>query len=213
LDVVIAGGHGQIALRLERLLVEGGHRARGLIRNPEHAPDLQAIGADPVLCDLEASDDASACVVGADAVVFAAGAGPGSGPERKRTMDYGGAVKLIEAAKADGIRRYVIVSSIGAHDPGGGSGPMGPYLQAKHDADVALQQSGLDYTIVRPGSLTDEPGTGLVTASTTMGGRGPVPRDDVAATLFAVLRIDETIGKTFELFAGETPIEEALRGL
>jgi uncharacterized protein YbjT (DUF2867 family) len=213
LDVVIAGGHGQIALRLERLLADGGHRARGLIRNPGHASDLEAIGAEPVVCDLEAADDASSAVAGADAVVFAAGAGPGSGPERKRTMDYGGAVKLIEAAKANGIRRYVIVSSIGAHDPSPGSGPMGPYLQAKHDADVALQQSGLDYTIVRPGSLTDDPGTGLVTASTTMGGRGPVPRDDVAATLLAVLQMDETIGKTFELFAGETPIEEALRGL
>jgi uncharacterized protein YbjT (DUF2867 family) len=213
MDVVIAGGHGQIAMRLERLLVDGGHRARGLIRNPAHAPDLQEIGADPVLCDLEAADDVSACVVGADAVVFAAGAGPGSGAERKRTMDYGGAVKVLEAAKADGIRRFLIVSSIGAHDPSSGSGSMGPYLEAKHDADVAVQESGLDYTIVRPGSLTDDPGTGLVTASTAMGGRGPVPRDDVAATLYAALQIEETIGKTFELFAGETPIDEALRGL
>jgi uncharacterized protein YbjT (DUF2867 family) len=212
-DVVIAGGHGQIAMRLERLLADGGHRARGLIRKPEQAPDLTAIGAEPVVCDLEGSDDVALAVAGADAVVFAAGAGPGSGAERKRTMDYGGAVKLIEAARATGVHRYLIVSSIGAHDPGGASGPMGPYLQAKHDADVAVEQSGLDYTIVRPGSLTDDPGTGLVTATTSMGGRGPVPRDDVAATLFAALQIDNTIGKTFELFAGETPIEEALRAL
>jgi uncharacterized protein YbjT (DUF2867 family) len=213
MDVVIAGGHGQIALRLERLLVEGGHRARGLIRRPEQADDLSALGAEPVVCDLEASDDVSSRVAGADALVFAAGAGPGSGAERKRTMDYGGVVKLIEAAKANGIRRYVIVSSIGAHDPSSASGAMGPYLEAKHDADVALEQSGLDYTIVRPGSLTDDPGTGLITATASMGGRGPVPRDDVAATLFAALQIDSTIGKTFELFAGETPIEEALRAL
>ena len=213
MDVVIAGGHGQIAMRLERLLVEGGHRARGLIRKPEQAADLEALGAEAVVCDLEAGDDVADAVAGADAVVFAAGAGPGSGAERKRTMDYGGAVKLIEAAKAAGVRRYVIVSSIGAHDPGGASGPMGPYLEAKHNADVALQESGLDYTIVRPGSLTDDPGTGRVTASTTMGGRGPVPRDDVAATLLAVLETDSTIGKTFELFAGETPIEDALRAL
>jgi uncharacterized protein YbjT (DUF2867 family) len=211
-DVVIAGGHGKIAMRLERLLVEGRHRARGLIRNPSHATDLTALGAEAVVCDLEGSDDVASAVTGADAVVFAAGAGPGSGPERKRTMDYGGAVKLIEAARAAGVHRYLIVSSIGAHDPGA-SGPMGPYLQAKHDADVAVEQSGLDYTIVRPGSLTDDPGTGLVTATTSMGGRGPVPRDDVAATLFAALQIDNTIGKTFELFGGETPIEEALRAL
>jgi len=210
---VIAGGHGQIAMRLERLLADGGHRARGLIRKPEQVSDLTALGAEAVACDLEGSDDVASAVAGADAVVFAAGAGPGSGAERKRTMDYGGAVKLIEAARATGVHRYLIVSSIGAHDPGGASGPMGPYLQAKHDADVAVEQSGLDYTIVRPGSLTDDPGTGLVTATTSMGGRGPVPRDDVAATLFAALQIDNTIGKTFELFAGETPIEEALRAL
>jgi uncharacterized protein YbjT (DUF2867 family) len=213
MDVVIAGGHGQIAMRLERLLAERGHRARGLIRKPEQASDLTALGAEPVVCDLEGSDDVAPAVAGADAVVFAAGAGPGSGAERKRTMDYGGAVRLIEAARAAGVRRYLIVSSIGAHDPGGSSGPMGPYLQAKHDADMAVEQSGLDYTIVRPGSLTDDPGTGLVTATTSMGGRGPVPRDDVAATLFAALQIDSTIGKTFELFGGETPIEEALRAL
>jgi uncharacterized protein YbjT (DUF2867 family) len=213
LDVVIAGGHGKIAMRLERLLVEGGHRARGLIRNPDQASDLEALGAEPVVCDLEGSDDVSGCVAGADAVVFAAGAGPGSGAERKRTMDYGGAVKLIDAARAEGIHRYLIVSSIGAHDPSSAGGPMGPYLEAKHDADVAVEQSGLDFTIVRPGSLTDDPGTGLVSASTTMGGRGPVPRDDVAATLFAALQIDNTIGKTFELFGGDTPIEEALRAL
>jgi uncharacterized protein YbjT (DUF2867 family) len=213
--VVVAGGHGKIALLLESLLTARGDTAAGLIRDPQHAEDVRATGAGPVVCDLETAtvSDVASALEGADAVVFAAGAGPGSGAERKRTMDYGGAVRLIEAARAAGVRRYLIVSSIGAHDPGGSSGPMGPYLQAKHDADVAVEQSGLDYTIVRPGSLTDDPGTGLVTATTSMGGRGPVPRDDVAATLFAALQIDNTIGKTFELFGGETPIEEALRAL
>jgi uncharacterized protein YbjT (DUF2867 family) len=213
LDVVIAGGHGKIGLRLERLLAEGGHRARGLIRKPEQAGDLEAIGAEPVVCDLEVEEDVSRCVSGAGAVVFAAGAGPGSGPERKRTMDYGGAVKLIDAAKANGIRRYVIVSSMGAADPSSASGPMVAYLEAKHDADVALEQSGLDYTIVRPGSLTDDPGTGLIAAAPSLGRWGSIPRDDVAATLLAVLEADNTIGKTFELVSGETPIEEAVRGL
>jgi uncharacterized protein YbjT (DUF2867 family) len=212
-DVVVLGGHGKIALRLLKLLAERGDRARGLIRKPEQAADLEAVGGEPVICDIEAEDDISEHVRGADAVVFAAGAGPGSGPERKQTMDLGGALKLIDAAKANGISRYVIVSSIGADNPGGGSGPMGPYLQAKHDADVAVEQSGLDFTIVRPGSLTDDTGTSLVTATTSMGGRGSVPRDDVAATLFAVLQMNSTIGKTFELFQGETPIEEALRAL
>ncbi|MGH2781792.1 MAG: NAD(P)H-binding protein, partial [Thermoleophilaceae bacterium] len=117
MDVVVAGGHGKIALRLLRLLAERGDRARGLIRNPDHAAELEAAGAEAVPCDLEAEGDVGRCVEGAGAVVFAAGAGPGSGPERKRTVDLGGAVKLIEAARANGIARYVMVSAMGAAHP------------------------------------------------------------------------------------------------
>jgi uncharacterized protein YbjT (DUF2867 family) len=211
-DVVVAGGHGKIAQRLLRLLAERGDRARGLIRNPDHAADLQEIGADPVVCDMEREDDLAPFVEGADAVVFAAGAGPGSGPERKRTVDLGAAVKLIEAAKSNGISRYVIVSSVGADDPERGSEQMRPYLQAKHDADQALEASGLDYTIVRPGRLTDDPGTGRVRAGPDIG-YGEVPRDDVAATLLAALDEPVTVGKTFVLLSGDTPIDEALRTL
>jgi uncharacterized protein YbjT (DUF2867 family) len=213
MDVVVAGGHGQIGLRLLALLADGGHRGRGLIRKPEQAADLEAVGAEAVVCDLEHEEDVSAHVRGADAVVFAAGAGPGSGAERKRTMDLGGAVKLIAAAKATGVRRYVMVSSMGAADPGSGSGDMRPYLEAKHDADVALAQSGLDFTIVRPGSLTNHPGTALIAVAESLGRWGSVPRDDVAATLLAVLGSDHTIGKTFELVEGETPIADALQGI
>jgi uncharacterized protein YbjT (DUF2867 family) len=212
MDVVVAGGHGKVALRLLRLLADRGDRARGLIRNLDHARDLEAAGADAVLCDLEREDDVAPYVEGADAVVFAAGAGPGSGPERKRTMDLGGAVKLIDAARANGIARYVMVSSIGADHPERASGPMRPYLEAKAEADGRLTASGLDYTIVRPGSLTDDPGTGRISAGTDIGS-GRVSRDDVAATLLAVLDADNTIGKTFVLVAGDTPIEEAMRAL
>jgi uncharacterized protein YbjT (DUF2867 family) len=211
-DVVVAGGHGKIAQRLLRLLAERGDRARGLIRNPDHAADLQEIGADPVVCDMEREDDLAPFVEGADAVVFAAGAGPGSGPERKRTVDLGAAVKLIEAAKSNGLSRYVLVSSVGADDPERGSEQMRPYLQAKHDADQALEASGLDYTIVRPGRLTDDPGTGRVRAGPDIG-YGEVPRDDVAATLLAALDEPVTVGKTFVLLSGDTPIDEALRTL
>ncbi len=119
MDVVIAGGHGKVALRLERLLSARGDRVRGLVRDPAHGDDLRAAGAEPVVVDLEAEDDLAPHVEGADAVVFAAGAGPGSGPERKRTVDLGAAVKLVEAARRIGGARYVMVSSIGAHDPGG----------------------------------------------------------------------------------------------
>jgi uncharacterized protein YbjT (DUF2867 family) len=212
MDVVVAGGHGKVALRLLKLLAERGDRARGLIRNPDHAADLEAAGAEPVVCDLEQEDDVARFARGADAVVFAAGAGPGSGPARKGTMDLGGAVKLIEAARANGIARYVMVSSMGADHPERASGAMRPYLEAKAAADERLAASGLGYTIVRPGGLTDEPGTARIRAGLEIGS-GRVPRDDVAATLVAVLDADNTIGRTFDLLEGDTPIEEAVRAL
>jgi uncharacterized protein YbjT (DUF2867 family) len=209
-DVVVAGGHGKIAQHLLRMLAERGDRARGLIRNPDHAKDLEALGAEAVICDMEAETDLAPFVGEADAVVFAAGAGPGSGPERKRTVDYEGAAKLIDAAKARGIDRYVIVSSIGAGNPEDASEQMSAYQQAKHDADVAVAESGLRYTIVRPGRLTDDPGTGRVS---TDAGYGEIPREDVAATLLAALDDEGSVGKTFELVGGDTPIEEALEAL
>jgi uncharacterized protein YbjT (DUF2867 family) len=211
-DVVVAGGHGQIGLKLLRLLAERGDRARGLIRNPDHAADLEAAGAEPVLCDLERQDDVAGCVEGADALVFAAGAGPGSGAERKQTVDLGGAVKLIDAARANGIDRYVIVSAIGAGRPETWSDEMRPYYEAKAEADQRVEESGLDWTIVRPGRLTDELGTGRIRAGTDIG-YGEVTRDDVAATLAAVLGAQNTIGKAFDLLEGDTPVEEAVRAL
>jgi len=211
--VAIGGGHGKIARLLEELLVKRGDSAIGLIRNPDHAEDLRELGAEPVLCDLEGDCDVAAAVAGADAIVFAAGAGPGSGPERKRTMDLGGAVKLIDAAKANGISRYLIVSSMGAADPPAqGGDAFGEYLRAKAEADRALMASGLDYTIVRPGMLTDDPGTGRVSVAPRLG-RGSISRADVAAVLLASLGIENTIGRDFDLTAGETPIEEALAAL
>jgi uncharacterized protein YbjT (DUF2867 family) len=212
MDVVVAGGHGKVGLRLLRLLVDRGHRARGLIRNPDHACDLEEIGAQPLLRDMEALDDISDCCEGADAVVFAAGAGPGSGPERKRTVDYGGAVKLIDAAKKNGIDRYVMVSAISVDRPQEWSDQMRPYYEAKADADSRLLESGLDHTIVRPGGLTDDPGTGLITVGTDLE-RGSIPREDVAAVVMAVLETPSSVGRTFELVAGDMPIDEAIRAL
>ena len=213
MDVVIAGGHGQIALRLERLLSARGDRARALVRKQEHFGDVEAAGGDPVLCDLEREDDLGPWVEGADAVVFAAGAGPGSGPERKRTVDLGGAVKLIEAAREKGVGRYVMVSAIGADDPKKGPEQMRPYLEAKADADRALMASDLDWTVVRPGRLTDDAGSGLVTVTRDMSVYGPIPRDDVAAVLAAVLAEPGTVGEAFVLVEGETPVDEAVRSL
>jgi|SRR5829696_8348127 len=212
MDVLVAGGHGQIARHLLRKLAAAGHHGRGLIRNPDHAADLEADGATPVLCDLE-RDDPAPHVGTADAIVFAAGAGPGSGPERKRTVDYEGAVKLIEAAESLGVRRYVIVSSMGADDPASASNEMRPYQQAKHDADEALANSSLDWTIVRPGRLTDEPGAGTVDLAPRLGRYGEVPREDVASVLLAMLGAENTARGTYELLGGDVPVEDAVNGL
>lgn len=212
MDVLVVGGHGKVGLRLLRLLAAAGHRGRGLIRDPGQRGDLEAAGAEAVVLDIE-RDDIAAAAAGADAVVFSAGAGPGSGPERKRTVDLGGALKLIDAARRNGIGRYVMVSAMGAADPPSGSEGMAPYLQAKAAADEALVASGLDYTIVRPGGLTDDPGTGRIAAAERLGRRGQIPRDDVAATLLAVLESPGTVGRTFELLSGESDIVDALAAL
>jgi uncharacterized protein YbjT (DUF2867 family) len=212
MDVVVAGGHGKIAQQLLRQLADRGDRARGLIRNPDHASDLEGLGAEAVVCDMEVEEDLAPFVEGADAVVFAAGAGPGSGPERKRTVDLGGALKLVEAARACGIARYLMVSAIGANRPEESSEQMRAYIDAKAEADRALERSGLDFTIVRPGGLTDGEGSGRIRAGNDIG-YGQVPRADVAATLAAALVEEATIGKAFDLLEGETPVEEALRAL
>jgi uncharacterized protein YbjT (DUF2867 family) len=211
MNIVIAGGHGKIALRLTRLLHERGDDARALIRNPAHAGDIDAAGGKPVVCDLEkvGEDEAARAIAGADAVVFAAGAGAGSGPERKWTVDYGGAVKLAAAANATGIDRYVMVSSRGADPEALGDSTFAVYLRAKGKADAELRASGLAYTIVRPGRLTDDPGTGSVSAGEDVGD-GSISRDDVAAVLAFALHDPALAGVTFELIEGDTPIEQAL---
>jgi nucleoside-diphosphate-sugar epimerase len=211
MDVLVAGGHGQVARRLLRLLAAHGDTARGLIRNPDHAADLEADGAQPILCDLE-RDDVRPHVGAAGAIVFAAGAGPGSGDERKQTVDLGAALKCIEAAQELGVARFVIVSSMGYEDAEH-AGPMRPYYEAKRAADEALSTSGLDWTIVRPGRLTDAPGTGRVDAAPTLPRRGEIPRDDVALVLFESLRAPETIRASFMVLEGNTPAAVAVRQL
>jgi nucleoside-diphosphate-sugar epimerase len=212
--VSIAGGHGQIALLLTRLLGQRGDLVRSIIRNPAHEDDVRAAGGEPVLCDLEAAteEEVADAVGSADAVVFAAGAGAGSGAARKETMDYGGAVKLIHAAIAGGIRRYVMVSTARADASAKGDDTFGVYLRAKGRADDELIGSGLDYTIVRPVRLTDEPGTGRVRLGNGVG-RGTISRADVAEIVATALADESSAGKVFEAKAGELPVGEALRRL
>ncbi|MFI6861900.1 SDR family oxidoreductase [Streptomyces sp. NPDC050421] len=213
--IVIAGGHGQIALRLERLLAARGDEAAGIIRNPQQSEDLRAVGAEPVVLDLESAtvEEAAEVLSGADAAVFAAGAGPNSGTDRKDTVDRGAAVLFADAAERAGVRRYIVVSSMGADPDHPGDEVFDVYLRAKGAADAYVRsRTALDWTILRPGMLTNDAGTGqvLLAAST---GRGPVPRDDVAAALLELLDTPATAGLTLELISGNVPVSVAVKDI
>jgi uncharacterized protein YbjT (DUF2867 family) len=214
MKVAIAGGHGKIAMRLAQILSDRGDQVRSLIRNPDHADDVRETGAEPILCDLESAsvEELAEAIGGVDAVVFAAGAGPGSGAERKETVDYGGAVKLIDAAREKGVNCYVMVSSMGANPDQEGDDTFAVYLRAKGRADAALIDSGLDYVIVRPTRLTDDPGTGKITAGDGLSS-SEISRDDVAATIAELLRNPPTEQRIIELTGGDTPIADALSAL
>ena len=221
MHVVIAGGHGQVARRLTRALVGQGHTVTGIVRNPDHAPDLQDDGARPVVLDLEQASpqDVAGVLDGADAVVFAAGAGPGSGDARKQTVDLGAAVLLADAAELAGVHRYLLVSSMGVEQVRDGATPEGvdpgfvAYLRAKLAAEEDLVRRDLDWLVLRPGRLTDDEGTGRVQLDATTG-LSDVPRDDVAAVLAALLerlrRHPEASRRVLELVAGDEPVDEAV---
>lgn len=212
--VAIAGAHGKIAMRLTSLLTEGGDEVVGLIRNPDHAEDVARQGGAPVVCDLERETvgEISAAIAGSDAAVFAAGAGPGSGAERKLTMDRDGAIKLLNAAAAVGVRRYVLISAVGAEDPPDGDDVFSVYLRAKAEADAAVQQSDREWTIVRPGGLTDDPGTGRVRLDTGPF-RGRVARDDVAAVLARLLHDSRAARRVLYVNGGEEPVLQAIEAV
>jgi uncharacterized protein YbjT (DUF2867 family) len=213
--IVIAGGHGQIALRLERLLAARGNEVAGIIRKAEQGDDLREAGAEPVLLDLESAsvEEVAAQLRGADAAVFAAGAGPGSGATRKDTVDKGAAVLLADAAVLAGVRRHVVVSSMGADANHQGDDVFDVYQRAKGEADDHVRGlDALDWTILRPGALTNDAGTGLVRLEARTG-RGPIPRDDVAAVVAELLETPATAGLTLELIAGSTPVSVAVKAV
>jgi nucleoside-diphosphate-sugar epimerase len=215
MKVAIAGGHGKIALLLTRRLADAGHEVVGLIRKPEHADDVVASGGEPVLIDLESASatQVAEALGGADAAVFAAGAGPGSGIARKWSVDRDAAILLCAAAQLTGAYRFVVVSSMGAGQGDPGSDDVFQvYLAAKGQADDAVRASALDWTIVRPGGLTDDPGTGKVTVGESVG-RGSIPRADVAEVIAVALETPATVRTTFEVVSGEAPITDALAAL
>ncbi|MCS5496059.1 SDR family oxidoreductase [Cnuibacter physcomitrellae] len=215
--IAIAGGHGKIALQTTKLLSASGHEVVGIVRNPDHAGDVEAAGGEALVFDLEASDsEALAHELSQreiDAVVFAAGAGPGSSADRKLTVDRDGAILLADAAWRADVKRYVLVSAMSADDYDPTSDDVFQvYLRAKSEADAAVRASELDWTIVRPGGLTDEPATGLVTLAASTG-RGTIPRADVAWIVATLLTTDAAVRAQFEAISGSTPIAEALRDL
>lgn len=214
MHVVIAGGHGQIALRLTALLAGRADRVTSVIRNPAHGADVEQAGGTPVVLDLEVAtvDDLAPALRDADAVVFAAGAGPGSGATRKDTVDRAAAVLLADAAEAAGVRRYLLVSSTGVDDPPrpGTDEVWAAYLVAKKAAEEAIRGTDLEWTILRPGALTDDPGTGRVLLAPPPVERADVTRDDTAAVLAALLDTPATAGRVLELREGDTAIADAV---
>lgn len=212
--IIIAGGHGQIARQLGRLIADAGHEPVGLIRNAAHVTDLESDGVGWKLIDFEDTtvEELTEAVRGADVVVFAAGGGADGNAARKETVDKGAAIMLADAAEAAGIRRYVMVSAMGIDQLDEDSDEVFQvYLRAKRDADDHLRSTGLDWTVVKPGRLTDDVPTGRVQVGQLE--RGSVTRGDVAHVLAEVIETDSTIGKTFDVLAGDTAIAEAVTKL
>lgn len=211
--IAIVGGHGKVALQLIPQLVEAGHTPVALVRKEEYRSELEGLGAEVGILDIENQDaDAfAAAFEGADAVVFSAGGGGDGNVERKKTVDLGGSTKSIAGAQQAGVKRFVQVSAIGVDQPL--SDDVGDswkaYVEAKRDADEALRDSDLDWTIVRPGGLTDDPGTGLVVLGQEVA-RGDIPRADVAAVIVAVLEDPSTIGRQWEVVGGDRSIKDAI---
>ncbi|EAZ99156.1 SDR family oxidoreductase [Marinobacter sp. ELB17] len=210
--VLIAGANGQIGRHLLEKMADTEHEARALIRDPEQGPDLQKLGAtETVVGNLEG--DCREALRSCDAVIFTAGSGPKTGPEKTVDVDQNGAINLMDTAKKMGIKRFIIVSSMRADKPGDAPEKIRHYLEAKHKADEHLIASGLTYTIVRPGPLTEDSGSGKVDIRENLDRPGDIPREDVANVLLAVLNSDNCDNRTFEVLSGTTQVDEALAAL
>lgn len=214
MHVAIVGGHGKVALQLHPLLRADGHVPVALVRNDAYRAELEELGAEVRLLDIEAEGEEAfaRAFADCDAVVFTAGGGPDGNAVRKQTVDLEGSLKSMAGAVAAGVRRFVQVSAIGVDDqlPPETGAVWRAYVEAKRDADIALRASALDWTILRPGRLTDEPGTGRVALGPAVA-RGDVSRADVAAVVAAVLQEDASIRRQWNLVGGDVPVAEAVR--
>jgi uncharacterized protein YbjT (DUF2867 family) len=214
MKVFLVGANGQIGLKLAELLGKSDqHSVKAMVRKPKQAQNLEKLGAETVTADLEGSvADLANAAKGCDAIIFTAGSGGSTGHDKTLLIDLDGAAKMVEAAKQTGIDRFVMVSALQAHNRENWNEQLKPYYAAKHYADKILEQSGLTYTIVRPGGLLNEPGTGRIQAGRDLK-RGTIPREDVAHTVYAALDAEQTFNRGFDLLSGDSVIEEALRNL
>lgn len=214
MNIFVVGANGQIGKHLVRKIqTTNEHTAIAMVRKEEQIAQFKSQGAKVALVDLEGTiDDIAKAVKGVDAVVFTAGSGGHTGADKTMMVDFDGAIKTMEAAKLVGVKRFVIVSAIGVHHRDKWMGSVPYYSAAKHYADVWLRESRLDYTIIRPGGLTNDAGTGKIKVAVDLD-RGSIPREDVATTILASLENDHMIGKEFDMIGGETPIKDALANL
>lgn len=212
MHVLIVGSHGQIGQSMVKQMAATDHRSRAMVRDADQEAQMEKLGAtETVVADLEG--DVSHAVEGCDAVVFVAGSGGGTGPEKTDAIDRDGAIGIVEAAKKAGVKRFVMLSSMGADAPADGPDDLQHYLKAKQAADRHLIGSGLDYTIVRPGALNDDSGTQRIEAAKDLKRSGEIPRDDVATVLIEVLAAPNTIGTHFEVLSGGSTVQQALAAL
>lgn len=213
--IVIVGGHGKVALLTAPLLLAAGHEVISLIRNPDHAPEVESAGAAPQVLSVEEAEveDLARALEGADAVVWAAGAGGKGGPQRTDAVDRVAAIRSMEAAQQAGVRRYVMVSFISAYGEVAPDHPLRAYAIAKIAADRHLQTTGLDWTILGPGRLTADPPTGAITVARIpepVGAQAPTSRGNVAQVIAAVLDQPASIGRVIPFYDGQTPIAQAV---
>lgn len=216
MKILVVGANGQIGKHLVSLIQDNSSlNAKAMIRKQEQASFFEKLGAETVVANLEQDVDAiTKAADGVDAVVFTAGSGGQTGPDKTMMVDLDGAVKTIEAAKAAGVKRFVMISSFDTTREAiqGATASFAPYVVAKHYADEWLRQADLDYTIIHPGLLTNDKGTGQVKAAYEVD-RGEVPREDVAAVILASLENETAIGKEFQVVTGTTPIKEAIHSI
>lgn len=215
LNILVVGANGQIGKHLVKLIQDNGDQARAMIRKEEQANYFKDLGAETAIVNLEDEVDAIAnAAEGVDAVVFTAGSGPKTGKDKTPMIDLDGAVKTIQAAEQANVKRFVMISSFDTSREAIQSAPesFAPYVVAKHYADEWLLNSDLDYTIIHPGLLTNEPGTNQVNLGANVE-RGEVPREDIAKVIYTSLKNDTTIGKRFRAVGGQTAVEEAIQSV